>query len=96
MRRSGAPSQLGGNATKKARFMPPGPAQNDLLSRVVESGPSVPSPPSTPALGNVLLNKVKWGKKNIIHIKHISLFKLYVCCGLGIITIKHENNMSKM
>ncbi|KAI7806213.1 putative DNA repair and recombination protein RAD54B [Triplophysa rosa] len=55
MRRSGAPSQLRGNATKKPRFMPPGPAQNDHLSRV-ELGPS---PPSTPALGNVLLNKVQ-------------------------------------
>lgn len=64
MRRSGAPSQLGGNATKKARFMPPGPAQNYLLSRVVESVSSVPSPPSTSALANVLLNKVKWEKHN--------------------------------
>lgn len=54
MRRSGAPSQLHGNTAKKPRFMPPGPARND--------GPPLslpqPSPPPTPALGNVLLNKV--------------------------------------
>ncbi|XP_065101608.2 DNA repair and recombination protein RAD54B [Paramisgurnus dabryanus] len=51
MRRSGAPSQLGGNAAKKPRFMPP-------LSRV-ESGSSLPLPASTPTLGNVLLSKVQ-------------------------------------
>uniref|UniRef100_A0A671MUJ4 RAD54 homolog B n=1 Tax=Sinocyclocheilus anshuiensis TaxID=1608454 RepID=A0A671MUJ4_9TELE len=56
MRRSGAPSQLSGNTAKKPRFMPPGPAKNN--------GPPLshpqpePSAPPTPALGNVLLNKV--------------------------------------
>ncbi|KAK2902998.1 hypothetical protein Q8A67_007711 [Cirrhinus molitorella] len=61
MRRSGAPSQLRGNAAKIPRFMPPGPARNDgpLLSGP-QPEPSVPSPPPAPAaLGNVLLNKVQ-------------------------------------
>lgn len=60
MRRSGAPSQIRGNAAKKPRFMPPGPARNDgppLLDPQPE--PSLPSPPPTSALGNVLLNKVE-------------------------------------
>ncbi|XP_051720938.1 DNA repair and recombination protein RAD54B [Ctenopharyngodon idella] len=60
MRRSGAPSQIRGNAAKKPRFMPPGPARNDgppLLDPQPE--PSLPSPPPTSALGNVLLNKVQ-------------------------------------
>lgn len=95
MRRSGAPSQLRGNATKKPRFMPPGPAQNDDLSRV-ELGPS---PPSTPALGNVLLNKVKRrGCQSSIFHKSImhNNFKLCVCNynSLSIIRIKHENNIN--
>lgn len=58
MRRSGAPSQIRGNAAKKPRFMPPGPARNDgppLLD--LQPEPSLQSP--TPALGNVLLNKVE-------------------------------------
>lgn len=61
MRRSGAPSQLRGNAAKKPRFMPPGPARTDgpPLS-VPQPEPPVPSAaPTTPALGNVLLNKVR-------------------------------------
>ncbi|XP_048067584.1 DNA repair and recombination protein RAD54B isoform X2 [Megalobrama amblycephala] len=60
MRRSGAPSQIRGNAAKKPRFMPPGPARNDgppLLDPQPEQ--SLPSPPPTSALGNVLLNKVQ-------------------------------------
>uniref|UniRef100_A0A671M7A3 RAD54 homolog B n=1 Tax=Sinocyclocheilus anshuiensis TaxID=1608454 RepID=A0A671M7A3_9TELE len=55
MRRSGAPSQLCGNAAKKPRFMPPGPARNDgPPSSGPQPEPSVPSPPPpTPALRNV-------------------------------------------
>lgn len=58
MRRSGAPSQLRGNTAQKPRFLPPGPAKNDAppLSHP-QPEPSAPPPP-TPALGNVLLNKV--------------------------------------
>ncbi len=57
MRRSGAPSQLGGNIAKKPRFMPPGPAKNDGPP-LSHPQPSAPPPTPTPALGNVLLNKV--------------------------------------
>ncbi|XP_067304706.1 DNA repair and recombination protein RAD54B [Pseudorasbora parva] len=60
MRRSGAPSQVRGNAAKKPMFLPPGPARNDgppLLGH--QPKPSLPSPPPTPALGNVLLDKVQ-------------------------------------
>lgn len=60
MRRSGAPSQIRGNAAKKPKFMAPGPARNDgpPLSGP-QPEPSLPSPPPTPALGNLLLNKVE-------------------------------------
>lgn len=60
MRRSGAPSQLRGNAAKKPRFMPPGPARNDGAPCLdPQPEPSQPSPPPIPALKNVLLNKVQ-------------------------------------
>ncbi|XP_042628504.1 LOW QUALITY PROTEIN: DNA repair and recombination protein RAD54B-like [Cyprinus carpio] len=61
MRRSGAPSQLRGNAAKKPRFMPPGPGRNKTqTSSPTKTKTTVPSlPPPTPALGNVLLNKVQ-------------------------------------
>lgn len=47
MRRSGAPSQLLGNAVKKPRFVPPG---TSTLCPVAESKPLSPKP----GLGNAL------------------------------------------
>lgn len=47
MRRSGAPSQLSGNAVKKPRFVPPG---TSTLCPVAESKPLNPKP----GLGNAL------------------------------------------
>uniref|UniRef100_A0A8C1LQF9 Uncharacterized protein n=1 Tax=Cyprinus carpio TaxID=7962 RepID=A0A8C1LQF9_CYPCA len=41
MRRSGAPSQLRGNAAKKPRFMPPGPSLTDLMVVIAKLTPDL-------------------------------------------------------
>jgi len=55
MRRSGAPSQLSGNALKKPRFMPPGASTSSLVAE---------SKPLSPKLGlSNALEKVNYSKR---------------------------------
>ena len=64
MRRSGAPSQLSGNAVKKPRFVPPAASTS---RPVAESKPLTPKP----GLGNAL-DEVN----TVIPVYHPLMFKL--------------------
>uniref|UniRef100_A0A8C1YIQ7 RAD54 homolog B n=1 Tax=Cyprinus carpio TaxID=7962 RepID=A0A8C1YIQ7_CYPCA len=84
MRRSGAPSQLRGNAAKKPRFMPPGPARNDgPPSSGPQPEPSVPSPPPpTPAI-------------SILYIPADPLFVYFKACYYSVMWCKASSRKHK-
>uniref|UniRef100_A0A8C2JWM7 RAD54 homolog B n=2 Tax=Cyprinus carpio TaxID=7962 RepID=A0A8C2JWM7_CYPCA len=89
MRRSGAPSQLRGNAAKKPRFMPPGPARND-------------GPPSSgyhlALLFSLFVERQKENKSTAISILYIPadpLFVYFKACYYSVMWCKASSRKHK-